>query len=209
MKENGKKTFGESIKSAFHGRKEKSEKHSEQPHDKSKPTDNIGEKETSTNTINSDVIVNMYNTVSTFYRQTLIFLRHQNIKSGVEGINPLMVITIIRNEGIGQDELAQKIRFDKGSMARLIRQMVEKGYVSRVRDPEDGRKYKLYATDKCKSLLPVFEDIALAYEDVIHTNMTTEQILVMKSLMEKASENLFKANKEGSMDTESGEDDEY
>jgi DNA-binding MarR family transcriptional regulator len=194
VKDTKKKTIAGSIRNVFQSRKDKGieEKHRRENPPKEEKSPSAGsEKE-----IDSDVVLNMYSTVSTFYRQTLVFLHRQAIEEGLDGINPLMLMTILRNEGIGQDELAKKIRFDKGAMARTIRQLVEKGYLIRVRDPEDGRKYNLHTTEKCKELTPALEKIALQYEKVIHGNMTTEQVLVMRSLMEKASENLFRSNKE-------------
>ena len=81
-----------------------------------------------------------YNTISAFYRQSMVYLRRQAQAEGLEGMNPFLLLLILRNEGINQDELARRIRFDKGAMARTIRHLVERGYVSRVRDPDNGRR---------------------------------------------------------------------
>lgn len=149
-----------------------------------------------------------YNTISAFYRQSMVYLRRQAQAEGLGGMNPFLLLLILRNEGINQDELARRIRFDKGAMARTIRHLVERGYVSRVRDPDDGRRYNLYTTDKCKALLPALDRITKRYQDVLHGNMTPEQIHVMRSLMEKASENLTKSNRQEAAPAKM-DDDEY
>lgn len=197
-----KKSLKSTLKTTLFNRKPKQAKPAK---------DGITEKpsaDTATDSGYTEQTLYTYNSISAFYRQSMVYLRRQAQAEGLDGMNPFLLLLILRNEGICQDELARRIRFDKGAMARTIRHLVERGYVSRLRDPEDGRRYNLYTTDKCKALLPALNRITKRYQDVLHGNMTPEQIHVMRSLMEKASENLTKSNRQ-EIAPAKVDDDEY
>jgi len=57
-------------------------------------------------------------------------------------------------------ELAEKIGRDKSTLTALVKKLTKEGYVSRKRDPDDGRITYLYLTPKGKSLQPDFNEIS-------------------------------------------------
>lgn len=57
-------------------------------------------------------------------------------------------------EGITQEELSETLMMDKTTTARSVKRLVEKGYVSRRKDEQDHRKYRLFLTEKGKILAP-------------------------------------------------------
>lgn len=68
------------------------------------------------------------------------------------------------NEGLTQQEMANRLQADKGAVARTLAQLEEQGYVSRRRDPTDKRITRVYLTDKSKALQG---DLEKAVERVI------------------------------------------
>ena len=75
---------------------------------------------------------------------------------------------------ITQKELAQQLESDKVSIVRIIDYLAAKGYVVRLKSPDDGRKSCLILTDKAKKALPgirkaMDEISAQAFEGISRT----------------------------------------
>jgi MarR family transcriptional regulator, lower aerobic nicotinate degradation pathway regulator len=67
------------------------------------------------------------------------------------------VLSILRQYGpASQREVADRLHFDASDVVGMIDMLEDKGYVSRLRDPSDRRRYKLTATP---SGLVVLEEI--------------------------------------------------
>lgn len=54
--------------------------------------------------------------------------------------------SVLRHDGMSQNELAAELLLDKSTTSRLVAGMVERGHITRVADPEDGRVQRLRAT---------------------------------------------------------------
>src|SRR5258705_6072299 len=75
---------------------------------------------------------------------------------GVEGLTRAHanVIPFVPPEGIQIGELAQLARVRKQSMAQSVELLVASGYVTRRRDPSDGRASLIFLTEKGRALGP-------------------------------------------------------
>ncbi len=63
------------------------------------------------------------------------------------------VVHVIRhNPGITQAEICKILGIDKGAAARMTANLELKGYLTREKNPLDGRSQLLYATKKAESL---------------------------------------------------------
>lgn len=60
--------------------------------------------------------------------------------------------------GITQQDLAELLDSDKVSVVRIIDYLSNKGYVQRVKDPADKRKYGLNLTAKAKKEMPMIKE---------------------------------------------------
>lgn len=73
-----------------------------------------------------------------------------------------MAIHLIRhNEGISQERLAHMLGVDKALVTRIVRRLVDEGFVERRESTSDGRAYELYPTAKAQELkgeMVSFED---------------------------------------------------
>jgi DNA-binding MarR family transcriptional regulator len=108
---------------------------------------------------------------------------------GVEGMTPAHanVIPFIPPEGIQIGELARLAKVRKQSMAQSVEQLIASGYVTRQRDPDDGRASLIFLTDKGRALGPasrsaghrVEEDWAavVGRDDVEHLRRTLTRLL--------------------------------
>ena len=65
---------------------------------------------------------------------------------------PLLLIEA--GNGITQQELAEKLLCDKVQVVRIIVYLSSYGYVERIQNQTDKRKYELTITEKAKQLIP-------------------------------------------------------
>ena len=64
-----------------------------------------------------------------------------------------MIIHLVRNNpGITQAEIREKLKIDKGAAARRAASLEAKGFLTREKNPQDGRSQLLYATEKAEKL---------------------------------------------------------
>lgn len=61
---------------------------------------------------------------------------------------------ILKNEGYTQEELTAQVGVDKAATARAVRSLEEKGYVTRIQDPQDKRQNRVYPTESAKEIAP-------------------------------------------------------
>lgn len=94
--------------------------------------------------------------------------------------------------GMSQEELVRKMKIDKGAVAKSIRDMVDKGYVTRTQNKEDKRAYCLYLTDKAESICREADRQSSEFEKQLTEGMTSEEIELFGILLGKLIANLEK-----------------
>ncbi len=74
---------------------------------------------------------------------------------------PLLLIDA--GHGITQQELAHELSCDKVQVVRIIDYLSSNGYVDRIPNKTDKRKYELSVTDKARKVIP---DIKKAFDEL-------------------------------------------
>ncbi|MFH1119073.1 MAG: MarR family transcriptional regulator [Bacteroidota bacterium] len=100
------------------------------------------------------------------------------------------LVLIERKDGmITQQELAFFLETDKVSVVRVVDYLAGKGYVKRIRKPDDKRKRSLMLTDKAKQALPEIRNTIGELNDMVLSGVDGASI---KELSETLS--IIKAN---------------
>lgn len=99
---------------------------------------------------------------------------------------------ISRYPGISQEDLVKQLRIDKGAVAKSVRDMVEKGYVSREQNAQDKRAYCLYPTEKAKWAVRCGAKHVLAFERKLTEGMSKDEIETFRRLLAKVTGNIEK-----------------
>ena len=63
-----------------------------------------------------------------------------------------LIHAVRHTPGISQSEICQQLNMDKGAVARRVASLEAKGYLTRRKNPEDGRGQMLYATEAAEEL---------------------------------------------------------
>jgi len=101
-------------------------------------------------------------------------------------------IIIALNEGINQNDIAKYKYVGKASVTKAIRILEEKGFIKRIINEKDKRNYKLYCTDKGKSIIEGFNDYQKFVEATIFAGMSDDEINQFSKCLESVYKSSFK-----------------
>lgn len=94
---------------------------------------------------------------------------------------------IVTCPGITQDQLTTKLKFDKATTARSVKQLENSGYIVREADPSDRRSHLLYPTPKAVDFYPVLQSILDVFNERLVANLTAEEEEQLHYLLQKIS----------------------
>jgi MarR family transcriptional regulator for hemolysin len=109
---------------------------------------------------------------------------------------PLLLIEA--GNGITQQELATILNCDKVQVVRIIDYLSSNGYVVRVQNPNDKRKYELAITPKANSFLPDIKKSISCLTSSAMKGLSEEQITAFHHTLSIIESNLNKKNKSNS-----------
>ena len=103
-----------------------------------------------------------------------------------------LVLSICRNPGSSQDELAKNICIDKSGVARALAALESKGFVERKTDPENKRRTLVFPTEKMTESLPVVRSITSEWNKLVAEGISEEELSVFQSVLLRMEENARK-----------------
>jgi DNA-binding MarR family transcriptional regulator len=92
-------------------------------------------------------------------------------------------------DGIDQKSIRAFLHLDKGTVAKTIRPLIHKGYVTRKTDPKDKRAYQIFLTRKGHEIMPEVKDAVNRWMDALTAGFTEEEKETAYTLVSKMSEN--------------------
>lgn len=92
-------------------------------------------------------------------------------------------------DGLNQNELAFLVLRDKSSLARLLRKMEQKNYISRTQCDDDKRCNKVYLTDLGKDVFAKTKPIIKQIIQTIEKGITPEEKQTIISILKKIQSN--------------------
>lgn len=95
-------------------------------------------------------------------------------------------------DGINQKNIREYLHLDKGTIAKTIRPLIHKGYVTRKTNPKDRRAYQIFLTRKGHKILPDVKDAVNRWMDALTAGFTEEEKRTAYTLVSRMSENARK-----------------
>ncbi|WP_057913119.1 MarR family winged helix-turn-helix transcriptional regulator [Peribacillus muralis] len=127
------------------------------------------------------------------HKTDLAFTQYVKNKLAAFNIAPeqnLIIMLLLKNDGLTQIELAEKLNKDKTNIARMVYNLEQKGFIKRSPDVNDRRSLKVFLTDKGKELSNIVIPIAEEFNHVVTKGITDEELENLKVLLNKMRENL-------------------
>lgn len=126
---------------------------------------------------------------NSIYRCTQVYIDKKLEKFNLTtGTYPYLFV-LNKNEGISQNEISRELNVDKAMSARTVKKLIELGYIRKEENEEDIRAYKLYITDKAKSIIPEIIEILDDFTNILVQGNDRETIETSLNFLESVLEN--------------------
>lgn len=127
--------------------------------------------------------------ISSFYRLGASFLSKEYKDYGIGSGQYQFLFSLYLEDGVSHDKLTEKMSVDKATTTRAIMKLEEEGYVKRVLDENDKRKYKIFLTDKAIEKKKEILGIGRDWEQRLIGCLDTEEIKCLEYIFKKMSIN--------------------
>lgn len=102
----------------------------------------------------------------------------------------LFLMNIYYHEGLSQDELSDVVEIDKITTSKMVKKLVEKGYVRKENNPRDRRFFRLYPTDKGCEMFPIVRRILDETTEILSSGLTQEEEQQARVLLPRMLSNI-------------------
>lgn len=102
------------------------------------------------------------------------------------------LMCIYENEGICQEDLSNELRLDKTTTTRTLQKLLKGGYISKEKNVEDKRMYRVYTTLKGKELIHNRKTIFSSLDKIMLEGLTNEEKEILEKLLTRIAQNLIK-----------------
>lgn len=123
--------------------------------------------------------------ISAIYRCSATYRQSMLAPLGLKPFHATYIISICRNPGITQDQLAKRIFVDKSNVTRQITFLEEAGFVERKVSACDRRVMQVFPTKKAEEALPLVRKSFRDWEALVSEDLTDQEKELMICMLEK------------------------
>lgn len=109
-------------------------------------------------------------------------------KYGATMATGFALLSIDKEDGTPSTTLGPRMGMEPTSLTRTLKSMVEKGLITRKKNPEDGRGVLIYLTKEGKEKRELSKATVLRFNEVIKSNITEEKIIHFMEVIELINE---------------------
>ncbi|MFA0821279.1 MAG: MarR family winged helix-turn-helix transcriptional regulator [Methanomethylovorans sp.] len=131
--------------------------------------------------------------ISMIYRSHFVRINHRMKELGLSAGQFFVLMVLSEEQGITQDYLAGIFLIDKGSIARAVNVLEQKGIVRRITDESNRRAVRLYLTEAGEKLIPEVVKIDKEWEEAAFSGLLQEERKQAMTLLRRISENSYEA----------------
>jgi DNA-binding MarR family transcriptional regulator len=96
-----------------------------------------------------------------------------------------VLVPLFEEDGLRMGELARRSALSKQAMTTLVRSVEQAGLVSRVRDADDGRAFRISLTARGEELRPVAEQVLADLSERVREYLSDGELRMLKSSLRK------------------------
>lgn len=102
---------------------------------------------------------------------------------GLKGMHAGFLRVVCEEEGISQDQLAQRVGVDKSNIARQAAFLEEEGFLRREPSRSDKRVLCLYPTEKTVAMLPQLQTATQQWEQELLAELSEQEVRQFTQLL--------------------------
>ena len=123
--------------------------------------------------------------LSIINRKGNVFITKEISKFGIGSGQVMFLMELYKKDGISQEELSEGLNIDKATTCRAIKKLEEAEFLTRVKDKNDKRAYKLYLTQKSKDMEESIRGVLRICENHISKNLSEEEVKTLAMILKK------------------------
>lgn len=127
--------------------------------------------------------------IGCFYRAGQRFLLKEFKELGIGTGQYQFLLHLYLEDGSSHEELTEKLSVDKATTTRAIVKLEEEGYVKKVLNEEDKRKYHIYLTKKALSKKDEVLRISALWEESLIGSLSQNELDNLFSILKKIERN--------------------
>ncbi|HSH05167.1 MAG TPA: MarR family transcriptional regulator [Anaerolineae bacterium] len=109
------------------------------------------------------------------------------------GLHPgqeMFLLSVWEEEGLTQTELADRLQIQRATVTNSVNRLEKGGLLERRPDPDDGRIYRIYLTDKGRQIHNATRPVWDEMETAITTGLTPAEAATLHQLLAQVAHNL-------------------
>jgi len=118
------------------------------------------------------------------------FLSHHMDKYSLGNGQFGILYEVSKEEGTSQETIAKRRNVGKSAVAKSIKRLIENDYLYKKKDPIDKRAWRLYCTEKGKSMIPLIVNLLKLVKELLTKGSTEEEIEIFRKVNERMSKNI-------------------
>lgn len=103
-----------------------------------------------------------------------------------------LLCQLVKEEGSTQIQLSEQLHCEPPTIANMLKTLENYGLIYRKRDKEDARVNRVYLTPEGKNIIDPIETIWREQQDLLVDGMSSEELLTLKYLLAKMTDNITK-----------------
>lgn len=127
----------------------------------------------------------MLNNIS---RSQAIYRSNKITADDLQSSHYAYVLTICREPGRSQEDIARELCVNKSTAARNINYLEEKGYVVRQPLPNDKRQLSVCPTEKMLAVLPEIRNASKEWMDLLSEDIPEAELEIFDSVLSRMQE---------------------
>ncbi len=100
-----------------------------------------------------------------------------------------ILMSLLQEDGVSQEDLAQHHLLDKATVARSVARLEELGYVTRQADEHDRRVKRVLATELAREIEPELQHMREEWSETLTEGFTEGERKTLDRLLERMAEN--------------------
>ncbi len=133
--------------------------------------------------------------ISVLYRQFQIYINNELKTFDLNSSQYVFLLSLYKQDGVSQEELANRLFIDKGAAARAIKQLEENGYLTRKINESDKRAYEVYLTEKALNIKTEIKVILDEWNEIISGDQDEEEMKILINTLKNMSSKALKHHK--------------
>lgn len=119
------------------------------------------------------------------YRKGLAFFGKAYKSYGIGAGQYQFLICLYLKDGLTHDELTEKVGVDKAITSRALLKLEQAGYITKIQDTNDKRKYYIHLTDYAKEQREAILAISRGWEKELSKSLSEEELVQLYTIFRK------------------------